>query len=418
MNTGAQPLTYTRVGQPAVFRIKPQPTDAASALSTTRHRLKLWEISGVFHCSIIGTCLTTSELRRVMAKVASADLAGFNDHALHTDAVNLCGQRNTGSKLLQKSLDQRHQTVIKRFAAARTEAAVMALWDDARRAGDIPGGYWAVLTHPDVGPVGLRQAFGDVHMLSHLVGAANRADIRRLTALEQENAGLLAKVERQQTRLQEAITARDTTIRRLSALAAIQIKAAATPDDDGALADLRHLVADLHSRLASDSSRRERLERRLKDAAEACRTWQREAERAAEDRAGLERELAALNRHFAEPSASPVDRALPSQTVLYVGGRPGSVQQIREALAAAGGVLLSHDGGQHDHASLLPGLISQAERVVFPVDCVSHDAALTVKRVCRQHGKPWLPLRSSGLASFLVALTGTRATATEIEQVA
>jgi len=35
---------------------------------------------------------------------------------------------------------------------------------------------------------------------------------------------------------------------------------------------------------------------------------------------------------------------------------------------------------------------------------VSHDAALTVKRLCRQLGKPWVPLRSSGLASFLAGL--------------
>jgi hypothetical protein len=55
---------------------------------------------------------------------------------------------------------------------------------------------------------------------------------------------------------------------------------------------------------------------------------------------------------------------------------------------------------------LLPGLIGQADRVAFPVDCVSHDAALTVKRVCRQLGKPWLPLRSSGFASFLAAVSG------------
>jgi hypothetical protein len=28
-----------------------------------------------------------------------------------------------------------------------------------------------------------------------------------------------------------------------------------------------------------------------------------------------------------------------------------------------------------------------------------------VKRLCRQLGKPWLPLRSSGLGSFLAALS-------------
>lgn len=77
---------------------------------------------------------------------------------------------------------------------------------------------------------------------------------------------------------------------------------------------------------------------------------------------------------------------------------------MRASLEAVGGALLCQDGGRHDHPSLLPGLISQADRVAFPVDCVSHDAALIVKRLCRQLGKSWLPLRSAGLGSFLAAL--------------
>ena len=50
------------------------------------------------------------------------------------------------------------------------------------------------------------------------------------------------------------------------------------------------------------------------------------------------------------------------------------------------------------------GLIGQAAHVVFPVDCVSHDAMLTIKRLCRQSGTPWSPLRSTGLAPFLAAI--------------
>jgi hypothetical protein len=291
--------------------------------------------------------------------------------------------------------------VVKQFARVQGEAAVLEKWREARQAGDIPGAYWAVLTHPDVGHIGIRRAFGDVHMLSHLVGAANRADIRRLAALEAENAALLAKVERQQVRLHEAITARDATIRRLGTLAAAQVAAVPQPDADGPAAALRELVADLQARLAAEAGRRERLEARLAECSAAGQRWERQAKAVAADCAALARELAILERHGA--AADPV---LPRERVLYVGGRPGCVDQLRETLSGAGGELLSHDGGQHDHPSLLPGLISRADRVVFPVDCVSHDAALTVKRLCRQLGKPWLPLRSAGLGSFLAAISG------------
>ena len=368
-----------------------------------RQRAKLWELNESVHCSIIGTCLTTGELRRVMGRALSADVSYLSDHDLHARAVGLCNRHNASSKLLHKALDARHEAVIKRFARLEGEEAAMQGWAEARRAGDIPGAYWAMLTHPDVGHAGLRQAFGDVHMLSHLVGAANRADIRRLTALEAENAALRAKVERQQARLHEAVTSRDATIRRLGALAARQVQGAAGLADDDALAAFRHLVADLESRLDRETTRRERSEQRVADATEAAQLWKRRAQDAEAAQAAAQRELAALERQGDFPDAAE-PACLPAERILYVGGRPGCTEQMRAALEAAGGALLCHDGGRHDHPSLLPGLVSQADRVAFPVDCVSHDAALAVKRLCRQLGKPWLPLRSAGLGSFLAAL--------------
>jgi len=373
--------------------------------SPIRQRTKFWELNNTVHCSVIGTCLTTGELRRVMGKLTRTDVSRFSDHDLHSEAVGLCSFHNACSKLLQKTLDGRHQGVIKQFARLQGETVVLERWLEARRAGEIPGAYWAVLTHPDVTQLGIRQAFGDVHMLSHLVGAANRADIRRLAALEDANALLQAKVERQQTRLHEAITARDATLRHLGTVTATDVTYSARPDADDAREALRHLVADLQTRLAAETGRRERLDRRLADASQAAQRWEGLAKDAELERAALHRELAALERqqNTSEP-AQPV-LALSAQRILYVGGRPGCIEQMRGTLQAAGGELLCHDGGRHDHPSLLPGLISQADRVLFPVDCVSHDAALTVKRLCRQLGKRWSPLRSSGLGSFLAVLT-------------
>ena len=43
---------------------------------------------------------------------------------------------------------------------------------------------------------------------------------------------------------------------------------------------------------------------------------------------------------------------------------------------------------------------------MFPVDCVSHEAVATVKRLCRQMAKPYVPLRSTGISPFVAALGG------------
>jgi hypothetical protein len=74
-------------------------------------------------------------------------------------------------------------------------------------------------------------------MLSHMVGAANRADIRRLCQLEQQNAALSAKVEAQQLQLRDGFTERDNKIRILNealsrALAQTRASPESTSDDD------------------------------------------------------------------------------------------------------------------------------------------------------------------------------------------
>jgi hypothetical protein len=91
--------------------------------------------------------------------------------------------------------------------------------------------------------------------------------------------------------------------------------------------------------------------------------------------------------------------------------------QLRGLVERAGGRFLHHDGGIEHNATLLPGLVSRADRVYFPVDCISHDAVATVKRFCRQAGKGYEPLRTASLACFLAALgriSGTPAPGSEV----
>jgi hypothetical protein len=73
----------------------------------------------------------------------------------------------------------------------------------------------------------------------------------------------------------------------------------------------------------------------------------------------------------------------------------------------AGTTFLHHDGGIEERSGLLQGLISRADAVLFPVDCISHAAMSSLKRICRQSGKVFLPLRGAGLAPFCAALNQT-----------
>src|SRR5919106_6900642 len=67
-------------------------------------RKKLWEFSTSMHCSIVGTCLSTMELHKLMAKLKGHDLKGFSDLIIHEEAVLVAGHQGAASRLLQKVL--------------------------------------------------------------------------------------------------------------------------------------------------------------------------------------------------------------------------------------------------------------------------------------------------------------------------
>ena len=371
-----------------------------------RRRSRIWELDSSFHCSIVGTCLSTADLRQALEKLGLANARSMSEHELHRHGVSVAGWRDGHAKPLTTAIDRRHERGVAQFAKAGTEIEVGKLWDEAVGRGEIPGAYCAALTHPDSGPALMKRAFGEVHMLSHLVGAANRADIRRLTALEAENAELRAKAERQQAQILAAITTRDAKIAALAAdlgKAIVDRAAGSAPASDSA--GIAMLVKGLEQRLATERAHGVRLAERLILTEERLRNEARASTATGSEIAALRAEIASLEMSLdssVEPAAET--GALTDTTLLYVGGRTGHVAGLRSIAARFSASLMHHDGGLESSTAQLAGLIARAEMVFFPVDCVSHDAMHLVKRLCRQAGKPYFPLRRASLATFLVAL--------------
>ena len=380
----------------------------------TPRRSRIWELAETLHCSIIGTCLSNAELRHALARLGVNGIEAADDHELHVVGVMLAGRRDAGAKLLQRALDRRHAIAIKQYAKARDEDALRQLWDASMRSGDIPGAYWALLSHAAATEAIVKKAFQDVHMLSHLVGAANRADIRRLRQLEEEKGALTEKLHRQQQQLRDGFTSRDETIRQLNKLLADHQSAgepAANPADcreeDGA----RRVIADLNRKLGQETTRRERLEQRLNAMSDGMRTLEASFQAMQGERDALRREIESLEGHIAgllQPATGDGEAALDlsNRTILYVGGRPNQIPQLKALVERTGARFLHHDGGIEHSSSLLPGLISRADVLLFPIDCISHDAVATLKRLCRQLEKPYLPLRAASLATLASSLAG------------
>jgi Uncharacterized protein conserved in bacteria (DUF2325) len=371
----------------------------------------------MLHCSVVGTCLATGELREIVHRIARKERlkAAASDHELHSLGVRLAERRDGPGRLLHKALDRRHAAAIRSFRSATDEESVEARWQDALGAGAIPGAYWAALTHPCASERVVRRVFGEVHMLSHLVRASNRADIRRLRALEEENAGLHAALTRQRRGWREALSERDARLTNLERGLEMALRGAPEPPravcpEARAGPSVDERVSVLEARLAKTERGRVAAEDRYR---EALAQLALERESRAADQAeiatlraeldGLQQQLDVLLTDAARPDASPAAQ-LGGARVLVVGARPAQIMHWRTLVERRGGELLHHDGGIDDNIVALGGLVSRADLILFPVDCVSHEAMWSARRLAGQQGKPYLPMRTASLAAFTHAL--------------
>lgn len=77
-------------------------------------------------------------------------------------------------------------------------------------------------------------------------------------------------------------------------------------------------------------------------------------------------------------------------------------------LLAAGpinGRFIHHDGGREDGRQLLGTILPQADVVLCPLDCVSHDAVNRIKRFCSKHAKQLVFMQRVCLSAFARSLT-------------
>lgn len=384
--------------------------DCADAGPARGQRLRLGDMDPHLHCSVIGTCLSTAELRRLMGPFIRVD--GVSDLDVHHEAVRLASQDPAVARALGKALDRRHDASVQRFARAKEPGALTELWTQALKSGEVPGAYWALLTHRRSTAELRQQAFGDVHMLSHLVGAANRADIRRLVALEQENRELHERTDLQQERMGDLLGERERSHAERDRLRmrVAELERLGPSRGDGA-AD-KPAAEALAAAVALQTQRREAAELQTGRLQGEVGRLQQELNHLRAQALEVARELAAAEAELRERS-EPADAAatsalrqnLSGRRLLYVGGRPSSGAAIRDLVQRHGGTYQRHDGGLEGRKGLLTAALAWADLVVFPVDCVDHDSALALKRSCLRQGRPFVPLRSASVASFAAALT-------------
>jgi len=385
-------------------------------------RRRIWQIDAAMHCSVLGTCLSLKDLYAVVRRAGCQLSPALTAYQLHSQVVDIMATPNELSKLIDKELEKRHAVAARTVRLATTEAELEARWKEAATRGQITGAYWGVLSHPLCSKNLQWQVFGDVHMLSHLVGASRQADLCRVHELEGAHAvldGKLAQLKHDHRsvlkdcrRLEDEVATRrrdvERTERRLltaqSTIAALESGSLAT-ERLARISELSLALEQAQARAsAADASACEAL-RLLEEARRASALAAEHALELSAENHALEIELTkgSIGCPLAQGEATCDDGDLESlcgKRILCLGGRRNLVQHYRMLVERRGGEFLYHDGGLEESLDAATRALVTVDAVICPVDCVSHAACLNVKRACKNLAKRFVPLRSAGLSSF------------------
>ena len=193
-------------------------------------RVRLHEM-GHWCCSVVGTCLSHEDLMAMSRKwkvQMDADARAFDVHGFF---VRQAGTRCDISRALEKLLDSRYSGLVKRVSRITEAERLEEFWDTAVNDGLVAGAYWAIVSHRHV-PEDLRtRAFGDVHMMSHLMGGTARKAVGAAAELQSRVEQLERHRRRWSKQARAAIETRDARIRELEAeLVSVRSRSARKPD--------------------------------------------------------------------------------------------------------------------------------------------------------------------------------------------
>ena len=413
-------------------------TTVGSGVGKGKKRKKLWEIQEGYHCSVVGTCLSKSDLQTLGRKKLFSLSSDSSEYEVHSALVGLASVRQPQSRYLQKLLDKKHHQAVTRYRAADSEEKVLRLWDEDFESGRVAGAYWAVMTHPVPGYRLISTIYGRVHMLGHEcmtqfqyrkksieqlrtrlklfeeVLSSERQISRETAVVMQEKDKLIMGLRREHDTLQETNTAFSLRIRDFEtnrAYRALMEERDRIGDELAASRQECNLLCgnmDVISRERDEmQAELERTRSEASDMKKALMDTRRQIRK-------IEAELHAL-KAFRYTGAEMEDQCivcddrdtercpgpdLCGKIVLYVGGMHNLVPRYRNLVEEHGGRFLHHDGGREAARSLLPKLLHTADAVVCPVDCISHDACTCVKKMCKRNDKPFVMMRSAGLSSL------------------
>jgi flagellar biosynthesis GTPase FlhF len=368
-----------------------------------RNRHNLGEIDR-FLCPLVGTCLTLKETQKIARHFKY--VGGASAYKLHIWIIEACRKLPAVAKHVQKFLDRKYRLTINRIDAVAGQGLNL-VWQEALKEGQIAGAFYAITTRVDTPEDVMQQVFGDIHMMSHLQGAEARAELKEYGQLRQANEALQERVKRLTGQVERVKNAREEFKRQLSGkeaeLADLGRKLAQLEENlislnaGQELQQLRAANLELASRLNQEQRAREKLEMRLmKEAVRQIPGMHQSP--AAQDPAPEATDSEGETCPLAKGDKC---RRFCNKLILLVGGPERRESHYRRLVEQDfGGIFLRHDGDCRNGQARLVNMVRQAEVVICPISCTSHQAYHCVKKWCKKLNKPCVLMHNTGVGAL------------------
>ena len=361
--------------------------------SSSARRLRFWEFTDAAHCLVVGTCLSHADLLKIGRKLHLRYDDNVLDHDVHSYFVSKANFASPEARAMHKLLDQRHGGML-RIVSRHDEANLLDLWQQMKDAGQIAGALYAFMTLRTI-PQSLRaRIFGEVHMLSHLLGASYRQQSAETVRLQAELEEIQARRVRVETGLHASLKEKTDRISQI----------------EGELAKLRGALE--HSNSTPDLTTKAKGMGKSQRAIEIARKRAHAAEakngqlQILLDEAKRENNRLKLGvkRQQIQIADERATTDLDGCSILYLGGKNKLVPHLESHATLCGAKFVHHDGGREDNITRIDAVLPSVDCVVCPINCISHDACLRAKHGCEKLGKVFLPVKNDSQACFKQAL--------------
>lgn len=378
-------------------------------------RTKLWELEHNYHCAVIGTCLTMDEVKKLL-RLLHVNVSDLCAYEIHVTIVSLISYHDFGSKKVQNYLDKKFKTAIQKTKGMDANELLLE-WKRVLDTGAVIGVFWAIISHPRTDKAMKRNIYGDIHMQSHMSGASHRVDIKRLKQLENEHKEFNTGIRQQQAKYQklqsENIRLQGKTQNQVEKNTGLNNQIATLTNANEQLTivasvekykqldlqvkKLHHKTDFQQNEIKAYYQQQLKLDKLVLELTSQIHSHEKTITTYKNETEHLQ---SLLNQNQLAKECRLNKQNLCGQCILYVGGKANLIAHYRDLVEARAGVFLHHDGGIEKNTQDLAQSLNRADLVIFPSDCISHDAYWKIKRVCKKQQKPYEYLKSPGLHSL------------------